>query len=413
MSWPTRRGRTEGDDVDPSFDPTVTLPPDEVHDRNDEVRAIDHIPEVMTEVPGRPAVYFVAQHADVCAAARDAAAYRQAGFTLEPQDVPNDHKVLSHLDGELHAAARRGFQQLITPRRMKEYEPVVSACFAEAFDALAANGGGDVITEISQPVPAKIIGILADVEEDVLPNVATYAADYVDSIFRPAPGLGEKVRAFDDHIRDLIASRRADAASGEDWISLLLQTTDEEGKPFSDARLTTMFTKDILVGGSETTTNVMAKLFLTLAEDPELFASLRKDPELIPAAAEEALRVFPPLPVLYRRAADDVELHGTTVPRGATVALGVESANFDPDPFPEPRCFALDRGNAGRRHLTFGHGPHLCVGAPLARLELVTLLQQLVARFSAISVAPGFTPEWIDRMRILQLPHLELVVEPA
>ena len=120
---------------------------------------------------------------------------------------------------------------------------------------------------------------------------------------------------------------------------------------------------------------------------------MRDDRALVPHAVEECLRHRPVVNVLFRRPAADCEFQGVKIPAGSVVALGYSAANHDEALYDHPEQFDLDRGDEVRRQLGFGWGPHLCIGAPLARLEGAHLLNAMLDRIPAMRLAPGFTYE--------------------
>jgi cytochrome P450 len=130
-----------------------------------------------------------------------------------------------------------------------------------------------------------------------------------------------------------------------------------------------------------------------LATDPALQARLRRNPEIIPDAVEELLRLEAPVPEIARHVAEDVEISGRRIPAGSLLALQFGAANFDPEVFEHPEACIIDR--SPNRHLSFGHGPHKCAGAPLARLELNIALTELLGRTKSfhldgqVEVVPG------------------------
>lgn len=144
----------------------------------------------------------------------------------------------------------------------------------------------------------------------------------------------------------------------------------------------------VLSGGNDSTANGISSGVLRLIEQPELQTRLREHPELVPAFVEEVLRLDAPVQGLFRRATADVEIAGTTIPEGSIVVLKWGAANRDPQRFPEPDVLDLDRENSAR-HLTFGFGPHMCVGAGLTRGEMRVTFTRLVQRMQNIRLSRG------------------------
>ena len=331
---------------------------------------------------------FVLDHAQAGSILREAATYQQMS-----RPVTDDEKVLSELNGPLHAAVRRVFMKLITPKRMQAYDELVRQEFAAAIDTLLPSGRCDIVNDIARPVTSRIIGLLSNLDDDLQARVPTYAETYT-RVHTGQVELRVQTDEFDRLVTELVAERRAQGIQQDDWLSVLLECTDETGQPLSDARLTTMFTKDLLVGGSETTSRVMGLMFHYLLSTPGAWTAVCADRSLVPAAVEEALRMAPALRLLRRVPNQDVTVGDEPISSGCPVIASVEAANYDASAFDDPLAFRLDRGAIGRRHLTFGGGAHLCVGAPLARLELAICLDEFAARFPHLHLDDGFELEY-------------------
>jgi cytochrome P450 len=143
----------------------------------------------------------------------------------------------------------------------------------------------------------------------------------------------------------------------------------------------------LLFGGIETTEGMIANAVLALLEHPEELARVRREPDLVDKAIEESLRLEPAAAVVDRYAVGDVVLDGVAIGRGDLVRVSIAAANRDPAVFADPNRFDLERANAGR-HLAFAHGPHVCVGVHLARLEARTALSILLDRLPGMRLDP-------------------------
>ncbi|WP_156670636.1 cytochrome P450, partial [Mycobacterium sp. E136] len=145
----------------------------------------------------------------------------------------------------------------------------------------------------------------------------------------------------------------------------------------------------LLIAGNETTTNLLGGMFDTLARNPDQYDMIRADPDLIPMAVEEQLRVTTPIQNLYRYTRADYEIAGVTIPKGSRVLLLFGAANRDPLAFEEPDQYRAERNP--RMHIAFGYGAHMCLGAPLARMEAQAVLRELVSRVSRIDTVGDTT----------------------
>jgi cytochrome P450 len=225
------------------------------------------------------------------------------------------------------------------------------------------------------------------------------------------PSAVERVVAFDDRLREIIRERQASSDRPHDLMTALVEAVDDDGRHLSDEKILTHLSKDVIVGGIETTTHLVGNLFYDLLRTPGAYERVRDDRSLVPQAVEEALRIRPPVQVLFRQPAEDVELGGVAIPAGSIVALGYASANHDEAVWGCPKDFDLDRGEVVRKHLGFGWGTHLCVGAPLARLELASALDAVLDRVPEMRLADGFTYERV-RFFMMQGPIRLDVVMP-
>ena len=173
----------------------------------------------------------------------------------------------------------------------------------------------------------------------------------------------DRVGEFDVHFLEVIRARRHAVDKPDDAMTALIEYRDDDGTQLSDEKVLLHLTKDLVTGGIDTTTHLVGNLFYDILSTPGTYERLRDDRSLVPTAVEESLRHRPVVNVLFRRPAEDQVVGDVTVPAGSTVALGYASANRDETVFEHPERYDIDRGDV--RHLGFGWGVHLCVGAPL------------------------------------------------
>jgi cytochrome P450 len=171
---------------------------------------------------------------------------------------------------------------------------------------------------------------------------------------------------------------------GQDVMSVLLAQVDEEGGRVSDAEFENMFWL-FAVAGNETLRNGLPGGLIALLQHPEQLAAVRADPELLPGAVEEMLRWWTPVMVFRRTAAADTDLAGVRIRAGDKVVVSFTSANRDDAVFADPDRFDVRR--TPNPHLSFGHGPHFCLGAQLARVQMRALFAELLRRTSALEPA--------------------------
>ncbi|MFF4160091.1 cytochrome P450 [Streptomyces sp. NPDC001678] len=348
--------------------------------------------------------WLVPRHADVSALLRD----RRLGRTYlhrftheefgrtppppehEPFHTLNDQGLLD-LEPPDHTRIRRLVSQAFTPRTVERLAPVVRRLARELVDGLLAEGGGDLMTTLAEPLPVAVIAETLGIPAADRGLLRPWSAD-ICGMYELNPGEETARRAvrasaeFSAYLRSLIAARRADP--GDDLISALIVAHDEGDRLTEQEMVSTCVL--LLNAGHEATVNTTGNGWWTLFRHPEQLAALHADHGLLPGAIEELMRYDTPLQLFERWVLDDIEIGGTLVPRGSEVALLLGSANRDPARFPAPD--RLDLTRADNPHLSFGAGIHYCLGAPLARLELAASFGELLRRAPKLRLVAE--PEW-------------------
>ncbi|WP_285583241.1 cytochrome P450 family protein [Actinoallomurus iriomotensis] len=296
------------------------------------------------------------------------------GFSLPPALDAN----LLNMDPPAHTRLRRVVAKGFTPRQVERLRPRVQDIADELLDALDGRDEVDLLPAYCAPLPINVIcdllGVDAADRRDfrswtdglLAPDTPQQARDALSSLYR--------------FILDLIAARRA--APGEDMLSTLVRLRDGEDRLSENELTSAAFL--VLFAGYENTMNLLGNGLVALLTRPDALARARAG--LTPAAVDELLRFDPPPQLAIRRfPVADVELGGVTIPAGETVMLSLVSAHHDPDRFPDPERLDLDR--ADNPHLGFGHGPHYCLGASLARMEVEVGVGALLRRFPHLALA--------------------------
>ncbi len=345
-----------------------------------------------------PGVFYLARHRDILEVCRAPQTFRQGRFLPLDQDTRTDDQLnLGETDPPQHTGVRKVLAALLSPAQVRAMEPRVRAACDRLVDAFAGRGRADLIADLGVPLPGAVIGPLTGLPAAWHGGLRQYSDDYMartDPDPDVARAAGERVDAFDEMVRGLIRDRRAAAERPDDLLTGLVECVGSDGQPLSEDKVLVHLTKDLIVGGTETTTHLIGNLFYNVCATPGIYARIRDDRSLVPKAVEETLRISGPVQILFRCPAGDVTIGGTAVPAGANVALGYASANRDEDVFAEPDVFSLDRTEDVRKlHLGFGFGIHLCVGAALARLEAVSALNAVLDRIPVMTLAPGYEYE--------------------
>lgn len=315
---------------------------------------------------------------DVYAAATDWERFSSVGKT-DPHVKPT----MNALDPPRHTRVRALISRAFTPRRVRELEPAIRAVARDRLAGLADRGSFDAIAEFAAPLPSTVMGRLIGLPEDVIPVCRALTDEFMHQTVPHGPE-GPATRAY-EIFQMLYAERRR--VPKDDLLTDLLHA-EVDGERLTEDELLA-FGWLLLVGGNDTTTNLIGNGLELLARHPDQRRRLVEDPSLLPGAIEEVLRIASPTHTLPRIAATDVVLHGEVIPAGTRVLLLWAAANLDEREFPDPERFDVER--RASRHLAFGHGVHFCLGASLARLEAQVALDELLRRFPHYGLAE--TPE--------------------
>lgn len=306
---------------------------------------------------------------------------------------------MSFADPPRHTKLRALVSKAFTPRSVAALEPRIRELCRELLDGVAAQGEIDLVADFAAPLPmlviAELLGIPAEDRSrfqrwtDAILAMSYTIAGPSAAARAATEGFVTVTNEMDGYLVELLADRRV--APRDDLLTRLADA-EVDGERLSHGEILGFF-QLLLLAGSETTTNLISNAVLSLSENPAQFARLRTEPDLLPSAIEEVLRYRSPLQWMYRIARRDVDLGGTTIPAGTMVLAVIGAANRDPEAFPDPDRFDITR--ATNPHLAFGHGPHFCLGAPLARLEARVALTELLVRTNDIELTAN-TP-WEPR----------------
>ncbi|MEU8982016.1 cytochrome P450 [Streptomyces sp. NPDC048309] len=355
--------------------------------------------------------WLVPHHADVSALLRDRRLGRtyQHRFTHEdfgrtapapehePFHVLNDHGMLD-LEPPDHTRIRRLVSKAFTPRTVEGLKPYVDRLAGELVAGLVEAGGGNLLTDVAEPLPVAVIAEMLGIPESERAPLRPWSADICGMYeLNPSEETAAKaVRAsveFTAYLKELIEARRKEP--GEDLISGLIAAHDEGDRLTEQEMISTCVL--LLNAGHEATVNATVNGWWALFRHPEQLAALRADHSLIPTTVEELMRYDTPLQLFERWVLDDIEVDGTTVPRGAEIALLFGSANHDPAVFDSPSDLDLSRKE--NPHISFSAGIHYCIGAPLARVELTASMTALLSHAPTLTLAepPARKPNFVIR----------------
>lgn len=286
------------------------------------------------------------------------------------------------MDGAKHVRLRSICSAAMTPRKVEDLRNVIESIADGLIDRFAAKETVDLLDDFANPLPAIVTATLLGVPTEDHKQLGAWVVDLAEVLgnFQHHPDrVAEIVQSLED-MKNYVAMRmeeeRRKPTSG---LIHALMNADFNGDRLTDEEVicNTIIT---LIGGHETTTNLIASGFLTLLQNPESFLLLRTRPEIVGSAVEELLRFESPVQHTARIAPADMQLGGRTIRKGSRVVAVLAAANRDPNRFPDPD--RLDLLRTDNRHLAFGWAAHFCFGAPLARMEGQIAFNKLLHRLS-------------------------------
>ena len=363
-------------------------------------------------VPGQDTplqAWALLKYDQVLAAARDPQTFSSANFQ---QDTGAPALMLVNHDDPEHAHLRRLVSLAFTPRRVRDLKPEVEAVVAELLDALPP-GECDVVSALCAPLPARLMLRMLGLPPELSAKFQHWANAFMLSAALSAEERMQSNVEMVGYFQQTVAERAARLARGEppgsDLIDALL-IAEADGKRLSHDEVW-RFCFTLVVAGSETTMYYATNCFHVLADRPDLFAQVQADRSLLARFQTETLRRTGPPQRLFRKVMRDVEIGGQKIRAGEWVALFFAAANHDPAVFPDPYEFRLDRPNASAQ-MSFGHGLHYCLGAPLANLEVECLLGGVLDRYASMRRGP--TPAVPQTATLLQHSYtsIPIVFEP-
>jgi cytochrome P450 len=320
------------------------------------------------------------------------------------------------MDPPRHRKLRGLVSQAFTPRVVAGLAPRISEVTNERLDATGGSERIDLINDLAYPLPVIVIAELLGIPTadrpvfrrwaDVLFQRSSAGPD--ESLVKVAQDVDAFIPTFQEmnsYLLQHIRVRRS--APGDDLTSKLI-AAEIDGERLVDEEIVG-FVGLLLIAGHITTTATLGNSILSFDEHPDAAAEVRADPTLLPAAIEEVLRYRTPFPRLARQATAEADVGGTVIPSGAVVIPWLTAANRDERVFFQPNRFDIHR--SPNPHLTFGHGIHFCLGAPLARLEAQIALRILLERYRDIAIASDVPVEHRNPWVMVAVTKLPLEVQ--
>lgn len=306
--------------------------------------------------------------------------YQEKGWVPAP--------TLAGRDDPEHREMRGLFNHAFRPSKIKELDPFIEALAHRLIDGFIDEGACEWVKAFAVPLPLIVIGRQMGAPEEDIWQIKAWTDAWVQRLGMmqtedEAIWSTEMEIAAQHYFQPVFERLRQEP--DDTLLSDLVNTVIPEwDRTLTDEELHAEMMADTFVGGSETTTNALSAAVRLLIEYPHVWDQVCGDPTTyVPLLAEEVLRLEGPVQGLFRSTAVEVDLHGVTIPAGAMINVRYAAANRDPDQFDCPGEPDLDRTNL-RTHVAFGFGTHHCLGAPLARRELIIGLRALVDRIEAV-----------------------------
>lgn len=291
------------------------------------------------------------------------------------------------MDPPDHSRLRRLVSKAFTARRLEQMREGVRELVNKLLDDMVANGdSADLVEDLARPLPVTVICDLLGVPKED----HKIFSEWTQALVSDATAKGDVLDVYgdqlDNYVAGLVAQRREEPT--DDLLGALVYARDA-GDKLTENELIAIAGAGLLTGGVETVSTALPSFVFTLLTNPDELALLRNKPELMPTAVEELLRYVPinTAAMFARYATEDIRFGDVVVHAGDPVLPALHAANRDPEVFADPDRIDLTR--SPNPHMAFGHGPHHCIGAQLARLELQEALKAILARFPDLRLADG------------------------
>jgi len=328
-------------------------------------------------------VWAITRYEDVLAIEKDPVTY--SSFRA-PRPHGDHLPMIISMDGREHTMRRKLVSKGFTPRRVRNHEATVRRICTDIIDRVASRGECDFVWDIAAPLPLLLIADMLGFPPESYDDLLRWSDDLIrgTTINDPeaATAAMEAGLAFREFQLGVIADRRSKPPQ-DDLVSILCYA-EIDGERLGDEDII-QESLLILIGGDETSRHVMTDGMLALLDNPEQMEILRDDPSKIEVGVEELLRWVTPIKNMSRTVTRDVTLHGETLREGDQLILLYPAANRDPRVFTDPDTLDVQRNP--NPHLAFGFGPHFCMGASLARMELRVMFGELLRRLPDLHLA--------------------------
>jgi cytochrome P450 len=373
------------------FDPHAAEDFDSAHQVYADLR--QHCPVARSQKWG--GFWALTRHEDVVAVLTD------ARFTTSVQNVVpkfafTGRRPPLHLDPPEHTIYRNIINRFFTKPKMERLAPLIRRDAVAVLQPLIEQGTCDIAADFAHRYPAFVFAEFFHLSKELALTIREVTKIYVAAIMDvDDETVKQYSRRLYDIAREVIALRQATPMDPEEDLTTALLAARPDGQPLPE-EMVLGCVRQLLVTGMVAPAVFIGTMFAHLSRNPELHQRLRADPALMPDALEEYLRLFTPYRGMSRTPREDVVIRGQSIRTDEPVALVYASANRDESIFPDGDQFILGRPNI-RQHIAFGKGPHQCAGTPLARLMLMTALEEFVQRAEHVEPAgPVRMARWAE-----------------
>ena len=353
------------------------------------------------EPDGNAGFWSITRYADIERVDKDPETFTSTKFTnLEepPEEYQDRRRSMLETDGPRHQALRKLLQRDFSVPTLRRYEDFLRGLAQLTVDAALQQEEFDFVDAIAADYPIQVLARLMDVPEEVTPQLISWGNEIVGATdpdyarvlvnspeaeqYKHLPFRSPASLEIFEYGRKLAAERRG--SDREDLVSKLVNRIPEDGVPLTDTDYDNYFLL-LVVAGNETTRQAISHSMKALMDFPDQLQYFLDHPEKSQVAVEELVRYASPVYHFRRTATRDVELHGQTIKEGDKLVMWFASGNRDEDVFPDP--YRLDLTRYPNEHMTFGKGPHNCLGSNLARLEMRIMFETLLPRLASIEPA--------------------------
>lgn len=333
--------------------------------------------------------------------------------------------VLLFSDPPTHTRTKALSAKALSAARVREMNPLIQQIVDRLIDSFAGDGTCDLMSQFAVPLPAHLMGDLLGIDTADMADFTRWVdhtvmgvGDALDNDQRLV--VGRSIKEFQDYLMERIEQRRTtrtdDLLDAIVHAELTVEDVDADGTEISgprrldEAEILSIVVQ-LLGGGNHTTTQLITLTIANLLRHPEAMAAVRADPELVRNALDETLRLESPVQFGRRIATAPVQVGDVEVPAGSTLGVCWGAAGHDPEVFPDPQRFDINRENV-RRHMAFGHGRHFCVGVHLARAEATIAVTSLLRRLEDLRLVEGTELAYLPSFTFTGLVALPITFRP-